>query len=162
LRNSLTSANRAQPRLCGWDIAIATLGVAFVILAAGANQRWLDAHFLPSFFMPRAPYVRIETTVRVALAAAGIGFIVFIGPMRRLMQRSPGAVVSALLAAALALGASEVVLRRAHLRPIGWLVAQDEPMRRPDARLGWVLEESRVGRSVMGGRTIDYVIDAAG
>ena len=43
------------------------------------------------------------------------------------------------LAAALAFGVSEVVLRRVHLRPAGWLVPEEEPRRRPDPRLGWTL-----------------------
>ena len=65
-------------------------------------------------------------------------------------------------AAALAIVASEFALRTVHLRPTEWLVPDEEPHRQPDEHLGWVLAPDRVGRAVVGGRTIDYAIDRYG
>jgi len=141
----------------------AIAGVALIALAIATTQRRLDSHFLPSFFLPRAWYVRIETAVRVAIGGAGL--LLAVGARSRLaavVWRAPRLVVSGAIAAALALAAGEAVLERVHLRPTGWLVADEEPRRQPDARLGWVLAPSRIGRAAVGGRTIEYAIDAAG
>ena len=34
------------------ECAVALIGVACVVTAVLAHQRWLDRHFLPSFFVP--------------------------------------------------------------------------------------------------------------
>jgi len=141
----------------------AIVGVALIAAAFAATQPWLDQHFLPSFFLPRAWYVRIETAVRAGIAF--VGFLLAVVARSRLAgvaARAPRTIGRAALAAALALAAGEVVLERVHLRPTGWLVADEEPQRRPDARLGWGLAPARTGRSIIGGRTIEYAIDAAG
>src|SRR5205814_2917865 len=54
------------------ELMVAAAGLALVIGAGAANQRWLDRHFLPSFIVPRDVYVRIETIVRAAAAARTI------------------------------------------------------------------------------------------
>ncbi|HJZ77376.1 MAG TPA: hypothetical protein VKE51_36850 [Vicinamibacterales bacterium] len=141
---------------------MAVLGVALAAGSIAANQAWLDRHFLPSFFVTRAWYVRAETTVRVAIALVGLASIGAAGLIGRFFARSPGRAVPIAVAVAAALGASELVLRWAPPRPLGWLVADDEPRRQPDARLGWVLTPSRVGRVVIEGRTIEYAVDANG
>ena len=68
---SETRARRA--RLAGLlvEVVLAGIGLALVVCAAAATQRWLDSHFLPSFYVPRNWYVRIETIVRLVTAAAG-------------------------------------------------------------------------------------------
>ena len=66
------------------------------------------------------------------------------------------------MAALLALGASELVLRRVHLRPAEWLLPEEEPRRRPDSTLGWTLVPARIGHNTIGGRVIEYAIDPAG
>ena len=53
-------------------IAVTIGGIALVAAALAANQAWLDRHFMPSFLLPRPWYVRIETAVRVVIAAAGL------------------------------------------------------------------------------------------
>jgi hypothetical protein len=145
------------------EVATAVAGLLLVAVVLGANQRWLDRHFLPSFFLPRQWYVRIETIVRVAIGVAGalLASAARQG-VARLVSRAPRLIVSAAVAAALALAAGELVLQRFHSRPTGWLVPEEEPRRQPDARLGWVLAPSRVGRGVVAGRTIEYAVDRAG
>ena len=74
------------------EIAIASIGGALLACAVAANQRWLDTHFLPSFFLPRQWYVAIETLVRVAMAALGVALALFARPrIGRFIARVPPA-----------------------------------------------------------------------
>jgi hypothetical protein len=66
------------------------------------------------------------------------------------------------IAFVLAIGASELVLNRVHLRPAEWLSAKDEPQRQLDPRLGWTWVPGRTGHKNIGGRIVDYSIDPAG
>jgi hypothetical protein len=132
-------------------------------IAIGANQHWLDRHFLPAFFIPRRWYVAIETSVRVALAVLGVFLVVFVRPRAgRLAARAPMLLLQIVIAAALAVGAGELVLSRGHLRATEWLVHDEEPRRQPDPTLGWTFVPSRTGQNSIGGRTLDYAFDAAG
>ena len=145
------------------EIAIAIAGGTLVFMALAANQPWLDRHFFPSFFMPRRWYVTVETGVRVMLAAIGVVVVIVLRPrIARLDVRQPGRAVPVVIAALLAAGAGELMLRATRMRPIGWLVAEDEPRRRPDPRLGWTLTPNRIGRGTIGGRFVEYAIDPAG
>src|SRR5262249_34390394 len=127
----------------GVDVVTATIGLALVAAALAANQRWLDRHFLPSFFLPRPWYVRIETAVRVSIAAVGIVLVVARSRIGRVIAGAPRSAVYVVLAAALAIPTAEVALRWIHLRPTEWLLPAEEPQRQPDARLGWVLVPGR-------------------
>jgi hypothetical protein len=141
------------------ETAIAIVGAACVVCALAANQAWLDRHFLPSFFIPRTWYVAIETLGRVVVGTIGILTIL---ARRRIAAVDPVRVLSVAMAAALAVGASELVLRAVRLRPTEWLLPQEEPVRRLDAMLGWTLEPSRTGHASVGGRSVDYAIDSSG
>ena len=153
---------RESTALVSVDSVVAGVGVTLVVAAIAANQSWLDRHFLPSFFIPRPWYVLIETTVRGVVAAAGASLALGRSRVARLVTRSPGTSLRVVLASVLAIAASEFALRTIHLRPTEWLVAQEEPRRQDDRRLGWVLAPARTGRTVVGGRTIEYAIDVAG
>jgi hypothetical protein len=145
------------------EILVASVGGAFLACAIIANQRFLDRHFVPSFFLPRQWYVAIETSGRLVMAALG-AWLVTGGRSRagRFASRAPTRALSVVIAAILALGASDLMLRRVHLRPYEWLSADDEPRRRLDPQLGWTWVPGRTGHKVVGGRVIDYAIDAAG
>jgi hypothetical protein len=80
----------------------------------------------------------------------------------RYTARTPAGALRILMALLLALGASELLLTRIHLRPAEWLSAEDEPLRQPDPRLGWTWVPARTGHKSIGGRVIDYSIDPAG
>ena len=141
------------------------LGLALAVSAVLANQRWLDRHFLPSWFLPHRWYVLIESSVRVTIAAAGVVARAHrAGARRRARSRQrPGACSSSRsCAAVLAFGAGELVLRRVHLRAAEWLVPDEEPRRRVDARLGWTFVPARTGHSTIGSRVVDYAFDPAG
>jgi hypothetical protein len=143
--------------------AITTVvGVSLLVCAVGANQSWLDRHFLPSFLLPRHVYVAIETAVRVALAVIGAVLIAVRPRVARLATAAPILTLEVAAAVVLAVGVSEPALRRLHLQPTEWLVPSEEPLRRADARLGWTLVPNRLGHATVGGRSVDYAIDAAG
>jgi hypothetical protein len=157
------TVNRLRASRVVVELAIAAVGIAVVVGAVAANQRWLDRHFLPSFVVPRAWYVRIETGVRIAAAAFGAALALILRrPLTRLLVDTPMQAARLAIAILLALGASEAVLRRVHLRPGEWLLPAEEPRRQPDARLGWTPVPRRTGQLSIDGRTIDYAIDASG
>lgn len=162
-RNDEVARSASSPGRLTVEVATTIVAAALIVCAVAANQSWLDRHFLPSFFMPRDWYVRIETFVRLAVGAFGVSLALLARrPIGRIVGTKPGLVVGIGIAAILALGASELVLRRVHLRPTEWLLPEEEPRRRLDPRLGWTLSPARAGRSNVGGRTIEYAIDPAG
>ncbi len=143
--------------------AVTSLGVALLATALLANQRWLDRHFLPSFFVTRHTYVELETTVRFAIGALGMALALVVRPfLGHAVARAPARVFHVAIAATLALAASEVVLRYVHLRPAEWLGRDQEPRRQADVRLGWTFVPSRTGHGAIGERIVDYTFDALG
>ena len=105
----------------------------------------------------------IQTVVRVVMAAAGASLAFFARPrVGRFVARAPAQALYIPIAAVLALGGGELVLRRVNLRAAEWLVPEEEPRRQPDARLGWTFVPARTGHNTVGGRVIDYAIDPAG
>jgi len=145
------------------EIVVTSIGGALLACAIVANQRFLDRHFVPSFFLPRHWYVVIETFGRVVIAAVGIWLVAVVRSRAgRFASRSPARALHVMIATVLALGTSDLMLRRIHLRPAEWLSAEDEPRRQADSRLGWTWVPERTGHKNIGGRVIDYDIDAAG
>src|SRR5215470_553742 len=145
------------------EIVVAAIGGAFLACAIVANQRFLDRHFVPSFFLPRHSYVALETFGRVVVGAAGVWLMAGVRSRAgRFAGRSPSRALHVVIATVLALGASNLMLRRVHLRPTEWLSSEDEPRRQVDPRLGWTWVPERTGRKNIGGRVIDYAIDRAG
>jgi hypothetical protein len=164
-----TSEKDSQPRKSvTWrrlvaECAVAIPGLALLVIAIGANQRWLDHHILPSFLLTRDWLVPLETIARIAAGVIGGSLVVYLRPaVGRFVERAPGRAWPIALAILLALAASEPVLRRMQFRPAGWLSAEDEPRRTPDARLGWTFIPSRTSHVTVGGRQIEYVLDDHG
>jgi hypothetical protein len=107
--------------------------------------------------------VLIESSVRVVMAAVGVSLALAARPrVGRFVAQAPARAFLAAIAALLALGASELVLRRVHLRAAEWLVHDEEPRRRADPRLGWTFVPARTGHNTVGDRVVDYAFDAAG
>jgi len=144
-------------------VAVGAIGIACLAIALGANQRWLDRHFLPSFLWPRQWYTTIETSVRIGLAVFG-AWMVSDARRRigRLARRAPALALHSALAVVLALVAAEVALKYLKLQPAEWLFPDEEPRRQADSRLGWVFVPSRSGHTAIGGRDITYTFDAHG
>ena len=145
------------------EVAVGVVGLALLAGAIAANQCWLDAHFLPSFFLPRRTQVLIETVIRL-LAAAGGGWLAFAARLRvaRYLARRGPATLRVLVAILLALAVSELTLRWMHLRPADWQLAEAEPRRVADPRLGWRFASGRTGRGKVGGRVVEYAFDRSG
>lgn len=164
------SATAPQPRrstsfAACWiaEIVVASIGFALLVCVLVANQRWLDRHFVPSFFLPRHTYVMLETCARVVMAIVGGWLLLFARPrVGRFAGQAPARAFEILIAIALALVGSDLLLRYVHLRPVEWLSANEEPRRQPDPNLGWTWVAGRTGHKNIGGRVIDYAIDATG
>jgi hypothetical protein len=137
-------------------------GVGLIAFAIVTNQSWLDRHILPSFYLMRTWYVGLESAVRLSMLIAGAMLIVFARPrLGRSVERHPGSVVRIVGAAALAILAGALVLRWTH--PSNeWLLSGVEPLRQPDARLGWTFVPNRAGQRTVAGRTITYAFDSLG
>jgi len=145
------------------ETAVASIGIALLSCALIANQRFLDRHFVPSFFLPRHWYVVLQTSGRLAMAVLGM-WLAFVARRRagRFAARTPAGALRIVIAVVLAIGASALALNGVHLRPSEWLSADDEPRRQRDPRLGWTWVPERTGHKRIGGRIIDYSIDSAG
>jgi len=145
------------------ELILGLFGVGLIAAAIAANQRWLDRHFLPSFVVSRAWYLRIEIGVRVVTAGAGVTLLL-IARRRgaRMLVDARGQMLRVAIAVALALVTGEVVLRRVNLRPAEWLLPAEEPRREPDAVLGWTLVPGRAGHLSIGRRTVEYAVNPLG
>jgi hypothetical protein len=156
-KSAVRNPQSAMERLC------VVVGSALVVLALAANQAWLDRHFLPSFLLSRRTYVQIETFVRLAMVAAGLSLAILARPrIGRFVANAPARALHIAIAAVLAIVASEPALRRVHLESTEWLLADEEPLRRPDPHLGWTFVPARTGHVTVGGRSIEYALDANG
>jgi len=146
----------------------ALLGLALLACALGANQRWLDRHFLPVYNVSRHTYVLVESLARVTTAAIGAALALVVRPrLGRLVAHVPPGTLfvdtaRVALAVALALGTSEIALRHMFSRATEEQPVDEEPSRRPDQRLGWTFVPARTGRDTIGGHVIEYAFDPAG
>ena len=86
-----------------------------------ANQRWLDRHFLPSLFLPRRRYVLIETRCASGLPRPASRSPSSCGRRVGRLISAPARVVSRPSRPSWRSAASELVLRRVHLRAAEWL-----------------------------------------
>ena len=148
--------------------AVVLIGIVLFVSAFIADHQWFDRHFLPSFVLSRRFYVLAASLARVVAAALGLALALFWRPrIGRLVARVPaGALISdagrILLAISLALGTSELVLRRTFGHAAEERPGDEEPLRRRDPRLGWVFVPSRTGHEKIGGRVVEYAFDAEG
>src|SRR4051812_28095934 len=106
---------------------VAAAGLCLLAVGGLAMQPWLDAHVLPSFFLPRAWYVAIESTMRAGFAATGLLLVVFRRSLGRAISLNSATAISAAVAAVLGLAAGEVALRQLRTRPAEWLQEAEQP-----------------------------------
>lgn len=164
ITNDIQSTRRLQ---LAAEVMMAGLGVLLLGGALAADQDWFDRHFLPVFFLSREQYVLGEEFFRVFVAAIGLTLLILVRPVGGGLARiAPQALVAKvmriILAIALALTAAELVMRRtfAHAAAEGPL--KEEPLRQPNARLGWTFLPSHTGQAIIDGREITYAIDSHG
>jgi hypothetical protein len=150
------------------EAVVAIAGILLLAGAIAADQSWWDRHFLPVFFWPHEKFVLSERLVRLAGAVAGAALVFFVRPlMGRLVQRMPAREIAAgmariILPVGLALVVSEVVLDHKFAFAANERQAREEPLRRPDPKLGWTFAPSRQGQTMVGGRNIAYALDSRG
>jgi len=150
------------------ETLVVIVGALLLAGAIGTEQSWWDRHFLPVFFFSHDKYVLGERLARLVCGMVGAALIFFIRPMiGRLARRMPARELAAgtariALAIGLALVASELVLDRHFAFAAAERQDQEEPLRQPDPKLGWVFAPARVGQTIVGGRTIAYAIDPRG
>jgi hypothetical protein len=149
------------------ETAVVGIGIALVACAFAAGRQWLDRHFLPSFVVSRRVFMLIASLARVLTAGFGLA-LAFVGSrIGRFVARVPAGRLMAdmgsiLLAITLALGTSELVLRRTFGHAAEERPADEEPLRKRDPRLGWLFVPARTGHEKIGGREIEYAFDPAG
>jgi hypothetical protein len=123
---------------------------------------------MPPFFVSRRVYVQAISSARVATGALAVALMLVARPrIGRFVARVPARTLVAdaariSLAVALALGTSELVLRRTLRRAAMERPAGEVPYRRRDQRLGWSFVPARTERDRVGGRMVEYAFDSAG
>ena len=124
---------------------------------------WFERHVLLPGYYPWAP-AWVFRDVRAGVAIAGIALIAASWLVGRAAARATlGGAARVALAAALALVASELILRRGNGHLTAWRAAKVEfRLGRPDPRFGWVMLPSRA--TVLGppAHPVVYAIDAWG
>src|SRR5262249_26877094 len=86
------------------ETAVTCLGTALVLCALIANQRFLDRHFVPSFFLPRHWYVVIQTSARLGMMMMGAWLVVVARRRAGLFaERTPARMFHIVMAVLLAL-----------------------------------------------------------
>jgi len=147
---------------------VAALGLALLLWAACADAAWMDRHLTPSFHHPRETQLRTLLIVRLAAAFAGVVALTagraLAGRIfaRRTVAQALGRAAPTLVAVALALGASELILRLAPGLDLQRIDTGREPLRRPDPVLGWDYAPGRTAYGAPAGRRVAYALDPAG
>jgi hypothetical protein len=139
-------------------IAVACIGCVFIAAASAADHAWFDRHVLPSFWTPHEEIVREGMRIRAAVAVAGILILLGSRKAGRFLAREPLYAFTIPLAIVLALGATELVLRRGLLESS----APTEPRTHIDARFGWLIDPGRTGTVTLLGHRTAYVFDRNG
>jgi hypothetical protein len=145
------------------EAALAAAGLALIACAIAADQRWLNRHFLPGFFVTHGKYVAMLLRARVTAAFLG-ALLVFVvrRPLARLLVRNPLVTFQTAIAVVLSFVTAEMILRRQSFRAAEEVPALMEPRRRLDPTLGWVIVPARAGPHERMGRPIEYAFDRHG
>jgi hypothetical protein len=150
------------------ELVVGSIGLALIVFAFVTDNRWLDRHFLPTFFVSRRVYELAAACSRTLIAANGVALALVARPrIGRRLARVPARrlvadIAAVSLAVVLSLGTSEVILRHIFWRATEERPANEEPSRRRDQRLGWTFAPAHTGRDIVDGRVIDYAFDANG
>jgi hypothetical protein len=150
--------------LPGLEIAVGGFAILLLGGALAADQAWFDRHFLPIFAIRHSVMIAAEQGLRgFAILTAALLLLICRRPIaRRLGRASAGGIARVVLAVALALGTSELILRVHPLHPHDADPLELEPRRGPDPLLGWKFLPSRSAVAREAGRAVSYSFDAAG
>jgi len=163
---SIVAGRKDEPgrfSLPGLEIAVGGFAILLLGGALAADQAWFDRHFLPIFVIKRPVLIAAEQGLRAfVILAATILLLIGRRPIARLLGRAgAGGILRVVLAGALALGTTEVILRLHPLRPHDADPFEFEPRRQPDPVLGWTFVPSRSLVAREAGRAVSYSFDAA-
>jgi hypothetical protein len=164
------TGNESDHRLAATivEAMLAATGAGLLLLAWLINRGWLDRHVLPHMFLTRDYQILWWAIERGTAFALGLGLLFLVRPWAaRQVRRGKGRELFTLcalgtIAIALSLLVSELALRTISWRKIDRWAASEEPLRRPDARLGWANVPARTGVEIFDGRRIVYHFDAGG
>jgi hypothetical protein len=161
---SVTTGKPGRFLLPGLEIAVGGLAVLLLAGALAADQAWFDRHFLPVFIIRRSVMVTVEQGLRLfVILTAIVLLLVFRRPIALFLSRATaGGILRVVLAAALALGTVELILRVYPLHPHDADPFEIEPRRQSDPLLGWKFLGPRSVVAREAGRTVPYSFDAAG
>ncbi|MDB5691924.1 MAG: hypothetical protein JWO81_987 [Alphaproteobacteria bacterium] len=143
-------------------------GALLVLLAAAAGRAWAERHFLPAWAWSWDVQLRILLVLRILLALLGLVLVLLVRPrVARGIEKGRGREIlvgslSALLAVAAALGATEGVLRSRTWRSVQERSDNAEPRRIRDPILGWAFLPNHEGSVRLGGRIVRYASEAHG
>ena len=144
-------------------VICAACGTAILVAAKSMDYQWFERHVLLPGYYPWTP-AWVYRDVRAGVAIAGIASIAAAWLVGRTVARATlGGAARIALAVALALAASELILRRGNGQLTAWRTAKLElRLGRPDPRFGWVMLPSRA--TVLGppGHPVVYAVDAWG
>lgn len=152
----------------GLEAMVAASGLVLLAAALLASQGWWDSHFLPLFFSLHERQLLIEKLARLVAALLGLILVLLVRPIlhRATENMSERQITAAFLRIALAVVLALVVSEWAMGHKFAHAAAErqpgEEPLRQPDARLGWVFAPGRTGTTRVGGRNITYTIDKRG
>jgi len=163
---SVDSRHARHARLA--EVLTLLAGVGLILFAAMADRAWLDRHLLPHLFLQRSEQILWWIVERSLAFAIGIALVL---PVRLRVGRAFRAgrggdlslnILLITVAIALALLASELILRTGNWARIERWAQSEEPLRRADPLLGWANIPARVGGENYQGRTIRYTLDDDG
>lgn len=149
------------------EALLVAAGLALIVFAVLANRAWLERHFLPGFYVTYSKYVAMLFRARLIAAILGVLLVLIIRrPLARLLVRNPLLTLQTAIAIALAFAASEMILRRQVFRAREEVPAMEEPRRRLDPVLGWMIVPARRGQhdriDGQKGRPIEYAFEEHG
>lgn len=138
-------------------------GVALLALAGAMDAPWFERHMLLPWYYPWAP-ASLPRDFRLGTVVAGVALIAACWPLGKALARATFAGCARVaLAVLLALGASELILRRGERGTTRWRATKLEfRMGRTDARFGWVFLPSRATVLGPAERRVLYAVDGWG
>jgi hypothetical protein len=149
------------------NLLLTALALGALAWAWRADLRYCERHLLVWYYAYDADEERVARNWRIVGVIAGLLILFVVRPLaarwaaRRSLADAAADVARYGVAAVLAIGVSELALRRLHLpKPPDPALHVEMRIGRPDARYGWIWTPSRSSTLVQSGRAISYDINA--
>lgn len=138
----------------------AALGLLYA--AWSMDRAWADRHFLPAWAYSWETQLTILSSLRIAVAAAGLAVLLLLRPWAaraagaRRGRQALGSALAATLAVVLAFAVVEVVLQTRTWRSPQERWDRQEPLRARDPEYGWTFVPDHAGAVALHGRVVHY------